>query len=64
MQHVGTTQLALPLGALLGQDVAAMGMIALKTACGLLESLCCAAIGFQFRHDTLRLNFGIRIFSS
>src|SRR5438477_3842410 len=46
--------LALPLGALLGQDVALVGAGALDAAAAAhLEALGGAALGFHFRHDYL-----------
>jgi hypothetical protein len=64
MQGVRAAQLALPLSALLGQNMTAMRMVALEAAGrGFLETFRRAAIGFQLWHCALQLNFGFRIFS-
>ncbi len=52
MQHGRTAQLALTLGAFLGQNVATMGSVALEAAgSGLLESLSRATITLNLRHN-------------
>jgi hypothetical protein len=51
MDHARTAQLPLTLGALLGEDVAAVRMSALEaTRSGFAKSLRRSAIGFHLRH--------------
>ena len=52
MQGVGAAQLALPFGALFGQKVATMRVVAFEAARRrFLETFRGATIGFQFRHS-------------
>ena len=55
MQHGSSTQMALPLGALLGQNMTAMRFVSLETTGGFLEPLGSATIGFDLRHFSLLL---------
>ena len=55
MNGIRTAQLALPLGALLGQYVTTERMVTLEAArCSLLETLRCAPVGFQLWHGVLQ----------
>jgi hypothetical protein len=48
--QLGTAELTLTLGALLGQDMTGEGLLVLEAGGGFLEPLGGSAFGFHFRH--------------